>query len=144
MTDINNFSVNRSTPNDLVWDDETNEYVSSSDMYKVIRIDTNTFSENKNIVSIDLHNIPWVNNSMFNAFYNFKNLTSVANIPNSIINMAEAFSHCSNLEDAPSIPHGVTNLYNAFAVCTNLVNAPVIPNTVINLCYTFYATHHKG
>ena len=137
MADINNFSVNRSTPNDLVWDDESNEYVSSSDMYRVIRIDANTFSENENIVSVDLHNIPWVNNSMSHAFNGCTNLIHINNISNTVTDMVGTFLLCNSLVNAPVIPNSVTSMYWTFRGCENLVNAPTIPDSVTNMVYAF-------
>ena len=139
MTVINNFSVNRSTPNDLVWDDETNEYVSSSDMYRVTRIDSTTFSGNENIVSVDLHNIPWVNNSMSHAFSTCTNLIHINNISNTVTDMSRAFTLCNSLVNAPVIPNSVTNMYWTFRACVNLVNAPTIPDSVTNMVYTFHS-----
>ena len=137
MTVINNFSVNRSTPNDLVWDDESNEYVSSSDMYRVTRIDSTTFSGNENIVSVDLHNIPWVNNSMLHAFGGCTNLIHINNINNTVTDMSKTFTLCTSLVNVPVIPNSVTNMYWTFRGCENLVNVPTIPDSVTNMVYAF-------
>ena len=120
------------------------------------------FSNNQNIVSVDLQKIPWVNNSMDNSFHDCRNLTTVSNInnnvttmsnafyycvnltnvptlPSSVVDLSLTFQHCSNLINAPVIPNSVTSMHATFQYCSNLVNAPVIPNTVTNMLGTFHA-----
>ena len=105
---------------------------------KNVYIDTNTFKNNKTVVNIDLCDVPWVNNSMFNAFYNCNNLTSVTNINQNVTSIAYAFRSCSNLVNAPVIGNNVTNMYGTFYNCIRLVNAPIIPNNVTSMVETFY------
>ena len=95
------------------------------------------FANNRNITSVDLAYVPWTNNSMYYAFYNCNNLTSVTNINENITNMSYTFHNCKSLVNAPSISNSVTNMGWTFARCNNLVNAPVIPNSVTDMTYTF-------
>ena len=104
---------------------------------KNVYIDTNAFKNNHTIVNVDLCGKPWVNNSMFNAFYNCNNLTSITNINQNVTNMSRTFHSCSNLVNAPVIPNSVTDMTDTFFYCMRLVNAPVIPNSVTYMYYTF-------
>ena len=105
---------------------------------KNVYINANTFKNNKTIVNIDLCDVPWVNNSMFNAFYNCNNLTSITNINQNVTNMSRTFQSCSNLVNVPVIPNSVTDMSSTFEECASLVNAPVIPNSVTDMYYTFF------
>ena len=97
----------------------------------------NTYQNCTNITSVNLHNVPFVNNNMSNAFYDCFNLTSVTGINENVIHMDYTFYNCSNLVNAPVIPNSVTNMVGTFYFCYNLVNAPVIPNSVTNMAVTF-------
>ena len=101
-------------------------------------ISNNCYYNYQNITSVDLIHTPFVNNSMYNAFYNCQNLKSVTNINDNVKNMSYAFSECSNLVNAPVIPNSVINMSHTFYYCESLENAPVIPNSVVNMAYTFY------
>jgi hypothetical protein len=97
----------------------------------------NTTFVKGNVVSIDLSNIPWKDNSMANAFRVCSKLTGVSNVNNNVENMYNTFYSCSSLVNAPVIPNSVVNMYQTFSNCRNLVNAPVIPNSVTNMVSTF-------
>ena len=99
---------------------------------------SSVFIENAIINSVDLHNKPWVNNSMYNAFQDCYRLTQVTNINNSVTNMSRAYAGCSNLVNVPEIPDTVVgSLASTFEGCTSLVNIPTIPNGITNLNRTF-------
>ena len=86
------------------------------------------------ITDVDCSNVPWMSNSMSNAFANCSALNSVSNINPNVTNMSFAFSECYNLKSAPSIPYGVTNVFNAFSNCNTMLTAPSsIPSTVIDV-----------
>lgn len=108
-----------------------NAYYNSSSVGNV------PFYNNKNIVSVDLNNVPFVNKSMNSAFYNAMNLRSVEKINSNVTNMRNTFARCSNLVNAPVIPNSVTCMVGTFRGCNNLINAPVIPNSVTNMESTF-------
>lgn len=106
--------------------------------YPVINLHTkNLFKNKSHITFVDLHNKPWVANSMAFAFHNCTNLTTVTNIHNAVTNMYGTFEYCSSLVNAPTIPNSVSYLGGTFFGCTNLVNAPVIPNSITVLSSTF-------
>ena len=94
------------------------------------------FTSKQFITSIDCSNIPWKDNSMFQAFSGCRNLTQVSNINNNVTNLAGAFAS-TNISTAPNIPHGVTNMGGTFSSCSSLVSAPVIPSGVTNMQSTF-------
>ena len=102
-----------------------------------VSISNNCYKGNKNILSIDLQNIPWTNNSMYNAFAGCSNLKSVFNISNTVKNMSSTFDSCINLIDPPTIPNSVTELQRTFYQCYNMTSAPTIPNSVVNMVGTF-------
>ena len=110
-------------------------------IYAVNRINTSTYANNKNIVTIDLKNKPWysgvLNNYMAGAFTNCTNLQKVINISNAVTNMHDTFYRCTSLVNAPVIPNSVTDMDSTFAFCNSLVNAPVIPNFVTDMTQTF-------
>ena len=102
-----------------------------------VYITNNTYRNNINIISVNLHNIPFVSNSMYYAFVNCNSLSSVSNINNSVTNMSYTFYNCPNLSVTPTIPNGVTNIYSTFQKCSRLENAPTIPNSVTDMTTTF-------
>ena len=55
------------------------------------------FYRNNNVISVNLNNVPFKDNSMKDAFWNCFNLTSVENINSNVTNMYEAFGNCSSL-----------------------------------------------
>ena len=93
------------------------------------------FTNCQNITSINLHNIPWTDNSMRGAFDQCKNLTSVSGINPNVTNMAVAFQS-TLISEAPIIPNSVINMSGTFTL-TRLTNAPKIPNSVTNMAFTF-------
>lgn len=101
-------------------------------------ISNTTFQNNVDIISVNLQNTPFVNNSMYRAFYNCTSLETVTNINSNITNLEGAFRQCSSMINPPSIPNGVTNLSWTFAYCSSLSNAPTIPSLVNSLDHTFY------
>ena len=96
------------------------------------------FYNNRDIITVDLANVPFVINSMYNAFCNCNNLTSIVNINQNVTNLANAFCRCSNLINAPEIPNSVTNMSHTFNGCSRLANAPEIPNSVTSLGGAFW------
>ena len=125
---------------------ELQEYLGSDDdinvpgyRTKISTIDTTNcpFYNNQTFNSVNLHYIPFENNSMTMAFYNCINLKEVTKINKRITEMCNTFHSCSNLVNSPIIPNSVTNMESTFAYCYNLTNAPTIPNTVTNMWYSF-------
>ena len=100
------------------------------------------FYNNPNVVSVDLKNVPFKNNSMYRAFYNCRNLTSVNGINKNVTNMANTFSNCSNLNQNIQIPNSVTNMYRTFYHCQNLNQNIQIPNSVTEMYGTFYSCYN--
>jgi len=72
---------------------------------------TNTILTNNsaNVVTADCNNVHWVNNDASFAFSQFPNLTSVANIGNTVENVGGMFYGSESLVNAPTIPASVTN-----------------------------------
>ena len=95
------------------------------------------FYNNPNVVSVDLKNVSFKNNSMCNAFYNCQNLTSVNGINKNVTNMANTFSNCYNLNQNIQIPNSVTNMYSTFSSCQNLNQNIQIPSSVTSMSDTF-------
>lgn len=100
---------------------------------------SSVFNNKDNITSVNLRNVPWENNSMYNAFYGCDSLLSVSNINNSVTNMSEAFSHCHALTTLPVLPSTVTNIGGIFYQCYNLriTNDLIIPSNVTSMILAF-------
>ena len=110
-----------------------------------IILSNTTYKDNQNIQSVDLNNVPWVDNSMSMAFFNCEKLNKVSNINNNVTDMYGAFYNCPNLTEAPTVPNSVASLSSTFAFCTNLVNMPTISNGVTDMSGTFeYCTNLSG
>ena len=113
-----------------------------------VTLNRSTYTNNKNIKTVDLANVPFVNNEMgygkiqsYGAFYNCINLISVSNINSNITSMPSTFAWCNNLASVSQLPNNLTNMFQTFYRCTNLVNAPVIPNSVTDMTSTFSNCH---
>ena len=91
----------------------------------------------KQFNSVDLNNIPFINDNMFSAFYNSQNIDTVTNINENVTNMSFAFYNCISLVNAPVIPNSVSDMQGTFLGCSNLVNAPEIPNSVTDMMFAF-------
>lgn len=93
----------RNSSEDLVWNTNTNQYEparSSEDKYipaEIVTISNTTYQNNTDIVSVDLQNTSFVNDSMYHAFYNCTSLETVTNINSNITNLEGAFYNCQNL-----------------------------------------------
>ena len=98
------------------------------------------FTNNNQIVSVDLQGVNWTTNSMRNAFTWCNNLHTVSNLPNTVVNLDYTFYWCRNLVNAPEIPNSVITMKDTFTN-TNLVTTPVIPNSVTDMSYTFDQCH---
>ena len=109
---------------------------------KSVNIKTTIFFNNRNIISVNCNNVPWTNNTMVRAFHNCKNLTSISNLNDSVINMSGTFNSCNNLITPPTIPNSVTDMSNTFYRCYNLTSIPTIPNGVTNLTNAFQGCHN--
>ena len=103
-----------------------------------IDISNECFLNNANIISVDCQNIPWMNNSMVNAFRACYNLKSISGLNNNVTNLAFAFVADSQLNYISHLPQNTTNLYYTFSFCTGLSNFPTIPNSVTDMSSTFY------
>lgn len=95
------------------------------------------FAGKSSLQTVDLQNVPYVNNDMNSAFRSLPNLTSVSNIADSVELMDCTFQNCQSLINAPELPANTTFMGGTFAECSNLVNAPTIPNNVSVLGYAF-------
>ena len=108
-----------------------NDYVNNKSVGNV------PFYNNPNVVSVDLRNVPFVNNSMLWSFHNCSNLISISNISNSVTNMVLTFNNCVKFDYNVQIPNSVTNMYGSFSNCTSLNKQIQIPNSVIYMDATF-------
>ena len=82
---------------------------------------SNTIFDNSQIIkNVDCKNMPWVDNSMVNAFNNCSNLVSVTHINENVTNMANTFTSCVNLNTITLTANCVTNLSSCFNGCTKL------------------------
>ena len=95
------------------------------------------FYNNPDVKMVDLQNVPFVNNNMYHAFDNCRNLTSVTGINQNVTNMFYTFYGCYNLNQNIQIPNSVTNMYSTFFYCMNLNQNIQIPSGVTNMVYTF-------
>ena len=95
------------------------------------------FTNNKNIVSVDLSGVEWINNSMDFAFVECSNLNSVTNINNDITFFTRVFINCYNLKSCSALPNSVVSMYGAFFGCNSLTTSPSIPNSVTNLEFAY-------
>jgi hypothetical protein len=95
------------------------------------------FLDNPYIKNVDLQNVPFRNNSMFNAFFKCTNLVSVVNISKNVINMAKTFTYCNSFNQNVQMPNFVTNMFETFNSCFNLNQNIQIPNTVLNMSNAF-------
>lgn len=96
-----------------------------------------TYSENRNIVSVNLDYVPWKNNDMTHGFRTCMNLVSVSNINKNVTNMFGTFELCYNLKTPPVIPNSVTNMDTTFRSCLNLETAPILPNSLKDMSTSF-------
>ena len=103
-----------------------------------VEISNRVFYRNSYVKSVDLTNVPFVNNDMSFAFNYCRNLIEVKNINPNTVNMANAFSYCYNLALIPEIPANATNMVNAFAYCNKMTGEVNIPSGVTNMYNAFY------
>ena len=103
-----------------------------------VEISNRVFYRNSYVKSVDLANVPFVNNDMSFAFNYCRNLIEVKNINPNTVNMANAFSYCYNLALIPEIPANATNMVNAFAYCNKMTGEVNIPSGVTNMYNAFY------
>lgn len=103
-----------------------------------VEISNRVFYRNSYVKSVDLANVPFVNNDMSYAFNYCRNLTEVKNINPNTVNMANAFAYCYNLALIPDIPANATNMVNAFAYCNKMNGEVNIPSGVTNMYNAFY------
>ena len=102
---------------DLIVPDNRTELNISSDWWD---IDDVPFQNKTKFNSVDLNNVPFIDNSMASAFSQCHNIKSVTNINSNISSRSFAFSYCNNLVDGPVIPNSVTDLSGAFCYCSKL------------------------
>lgn len=103
-----------------------------------VEISNRVFYRNSYVKSVDLTNVPFVNNDMSYAFNYCRNLTEVKNINPNTVNMANAFTYCYNLALIPEIPANITNMANAFAYCNKMNGEVNVPSGVTNMYNAFY------
>ncbi len=105
--------------------------------YVVKYIQNTTFQNKSQLVSINLNDINWKNNSMYQAFISCPNLTTVTNIHNQVTNMAEAFKNCTALTGDIVIPSSqVSNVSDIFANTTAIKNVYVPFSTTTHTTFT--------
>lgn len=114
----------------------TNNYIKITNN---VYIANTCYSYNTSIKSVNLHNIPWVNNSIINAFSGCTYLTNVTGISNTVTNAYCTFSSCSYLTNAPTLPDSIVSMDNTYSFCYNLVNVPSLPNNLTSMKSTFYS-----
>ena len=112
----------------------TNNYIKITNN---VYIANTCYSYNSSIKSVNLHNIPWVNNSIKNAFSGCTYLTNVTGISNTVTNAYCTFSSCSYLTNAPTLPDSIVSMDNTYSSCYNLVNVPSLPNNLTSMKSTF-------
>ena len=131
----------RNSSGDLVYDQNTGTY--SPAVYNVISIKRTAFLKYGYVIpfinSIDMNNVPFVNNTMCGTFYSSGNaaLTTVTNINNNTVNMVNTFYNCQNLTTIDRFPDSVTDISGCFESCKSLTSVPSIPNSVTCMNYTF-------
>jgi hypothetical protein len=70
---------------------------------------------------------------MHDTFVNCRNIQTVPNIPDSVVNMSHTFLWCEKLQHAPTLGNSVNNLQCTFQECYNMQNAPTIPSSVAEM-----------
>ena len=103
-----------------------------------VEISNRVFYRNSYVKSVDLANVPFVNNDMSFAFNYCRNLIEVKNINPNTVNMAYSFNGCYNLTSIPDVPANATNMVNAFAYCNKMTGEVNIPSGVTNMYNAFY------
>ena len=90
------------------------------------------------------NSIQRTDNSLYNAFYNMRNLTS-ANIPNTVTNMSSTYWNCQNLTGSPVCGNNVTSMSSTYRNCYNLHgNAYFYSNRVSNIYNCFYGRNSSN
>ena len=103
-----------------------------------VEISNRVFYRNRYVKSVDLANVPFVNNDMSSAFSECSNLAEVKNINPNTTNMHYAFYDCYNLNYIPTIPSNVTNICSAFMHCSKATGEISIPSGVSDASSAFY------
>lgn len=120
---------------------ELQDFQTSTRPYNTYNADL-PFYNRQCLVSIDLNNVPFRNNSMCNAFYRCINLINVTNISNSVTNMASTFSWCHNFNQSITIPSGVTNMCRLFHYCNKIggegIAINILSTEITNVINAFY------
>lgn len=96
-----------------------------------------TFLNKDEIITVDMNNVSWQNQSMNNAFSGCSNLEYVYNMNDNVKYMVRSYYGCSNLKEVETIPSSVTNMYYTFGKCSTINSIPTIPNSVANLSHAF-------
>ena len=103
-----------------------------------VEISNRVFYRNSYVKSVDLANVPFVNNDMSSAFGRCYNLAEVKNINPNTVNMYYSFNSCYNLTSIPDIPTNVSNMAFAFAYCNKMNGEVNVPSGVTNMYNAFY------
>lgn len=103
-----------------------------------VEISNRVFYRNSYVKSVDLANVPFVNNDMSYAFNRCYNLMEVKNINPNTVNMIYSFNGCYNLVSIPEIPTNATNIAFAFAYCNKMTGEVNIPGGVTSMYNAFY------
>ncbi len=103
-----------------------------------VEISNRVFYSNRYVKSVDLANVPFVDDDMSYAFSRCYNLTEVKNINPNTVNMYYSFNGCYNLTSIPDIPTNVSNMAFAFAYCNKMKGEVNIPTNVGYMINAFY------
>lgn len=103
-----------------------------------VEISNRVFYSNRYVKSVDLANVPFVDDDMSYAFSRCYNLTEVKNINPNTVNMYYSFNGCYNLTSIPDIPTNVSNMAFAFAYCSKMKGEVNIPTNVGCMINAFY------
>lgn len=96
-----------------------------SPVYNVY-VTNNTYQSNPNITSINMHNVPFVNDNGNNAFRNCSNLTSISGINSSISNIVYFCYNCQKLNNVQKLVlPNCTNISFMFYNCKALTSAEI-------------------
>lgn len=95
------------------------------------------FYNNPSVVSVDLQDVPFVNNDMSCAFSDCYNIRTVGKINDNVTNMCQTFFYCPNFNQNIQIPNSVTDMSETFFYCSNLNQNIQIPNSVTDMADTF-------
>lgn len=97
-----------------------------------VQIGRYVFTNDHNLVSIDLQGVLFQSANMYNSFYNCQNLQAMQGLPASgIVDMSMTFYRCFNFNQEITLPSTVNNMFRTFTGCINLSNSVRIPSSEV-------------